>query len=319
VPVLELGEIAGVDWRWRLVVIGGGLLVAMFALVPARWVGSVLGPALAAGLVAMSIVTYGRLTDHAQAVRGVPVVGDEVSWVDDALGGDAKVAFLYTSNIDPNAVWQLEFWNRAVGPIINIGVPEISHLPQTYTSVNPETGELVPVPGYPPAAGSAEADYVLTARSHPVVGRLAAQRGPWTAYLVDAPLRLAAATDGIAADGWMGADAAYTRYVTGAGGNVGVRLSRAAWQGQDVPGRIRIRIGDLALNGDGVPTIENVTATRTGVIHAGGEETFLLPAPRGPFRVEVHIEPTFSLSDFGLPDTRELGAVASFVFFEDEA
>jgi hypothetical protein len=238
--------------------------------------------------------------------------------VDEALGLDANVAFLYTSNVDPHALWQTEFWNRTIGPVVNVGVREPGPLPETATTIDPRTGELLPVAGQPLAAGTSTVTHVLAARSHPLEGRLAAQRGPWAVYVAERPIRLAAATDGIAADGWMGADAAYTHYSEQEGaGQIGVRLSRLSWAGPDVPGRIQIRVGELGVDANGVPTIELVTATATGTIHAAEEETFLLETPRPPFRVEVHIEPTFSPASFGSSDTRELGAIPSFVFFTD--
>jgi hypothetical protein len=148
---------------------------------------------------------------------------------------------------------------------------------------------------------------------------LAAQRGPWSVFVAEPPIRLAAATDGVAADGWMGADASYTHFVEQEDGErIGVRLSRFSWSGPDVPGEIRVRVGELVLSANGAPTIGRVTATATGTIHAGQEETFLLETPPPPFRVEIHIEPTFSPAGFGFADTRELGAIPTFILFSGE-
>ncbi|MEX0817399.1 MAG: hypothetical protein WD027_08125 [Gaiellales bacterium] len=316
ISVVELGEEVGGSWQWWVVGAGAALLAAAFVALPKRMLPLILAPAVAGGLLSMSVVTYQRLTLHSELVRGVPVVGDEVSWVDRALGRDARVGFLFTSSVDPQALWQTEFWNRSIGPVFNLGIREPGHLPETFTSIDPGTGELVPFPGLPTAAGSADADYILTPRNHSVRGTIAAQRGPWTVYLVDPPLRLAETTDGIGSDGWMGADASYTNFAeTDGAGRVGVRLSRFAWLGEDVPGRIRIRIGELGLDSSGAASIQRVTDTKTGVIHSGGEETFLLDTPQSAFRVEIHIEPTFSPSDFGFDDPRELGAVVAFQFF----
>ena len=43
-------------------------------------------------------------------------------------------------------------------------------------------------------------------------------------------------------------------------------------------------------------------------------KTFAIPARRFPFRVTVHIEPTFSAAGFGTGDDRELGALVDFGF-----
>jgi len=85
-----------------------------------------------------------------------------------------------------------------------------------------------------------------------------------------------------------------------------VTLARTAWTGKDVPGRVRIELAPL---GGGKPL-----ELRTWVIHSGASRTFTLPAPRRRFQVTVHIEPTFSPSQFGLPDTRQLGAQVSFAY-----
>jgi hypothetical protein len=40
----------------------------------------------------------------------------------------------------------------------------------------------------------------------------------------------------------------------------------------------------------------------------------VIPTPKPPFRVEVRISPTFSPSDYGQSDRRELGAQVAFAF-----
>jgi hypothetical protein len=59
-------------------------------------------------------------------------------------------------------------------------------------------------------------------------------------------------------------------------------------------------------------TLGTVTASKTLTIHKLERKVVTLPAPAPPFRVEVSISPTFSPSQFGQADTRQLGAVVSF-------
>jgi hypothetical protein len=95
----------------------------------------------------------------------------------------------------------------------------------------------------------------------------------------------------------------YARYTSPPSrSTLGVTLSRSSWTGKDVPGRVRIDV----VRGP------RVVATRRTVIHAGGERSISFAAPRAPFQVRVHIEPTFSPSQFGESDTRQLGAQVSF-------
>jgi hypothetical protein len=101
----------------------------------------------------------------------------------------------------------------------------------------------------------------------------------------------------------MGSDAAYTQYASHAPGRLTVILSRAAWQGPDVPGHATISLMRLG----GSPT-----AIREWVIHAGRARSFTFRTPPKRFQVTVHVAPTFSPSQFGQADTRQLGAQVSF-------
>jgi hypothetical protein len=103
----------------------------------------------------------------------------------------------------------------------------------------------------------------------------------------------------------MGGDATYTRYTSPHSRRVlDVTLSRKSWIGKDVPGLVRIEL---------VRGPRTVT-TRRWVIHAGDERHFSFAAPSAPFQVRVHIEPTFSPSQFGQADTRQLGARVLFTY-----
>jgi hypothetical protein len=113
------------------------------------------------------------------------------------------------------------------------------------------------------------------------------------------------------ADGWTGQDAAYTGYVAPPRKRaLSVSLSRVPWTGPDVPGHVVLRLGTLVGSG-GEPRLGRVLARRTLTLHAGASRVFLFPPPRGPYRVELHVEPTFSPVDFGSADSRQLGALFS--------
>ncbi|MDP9307830.1 MAG: hypothetical protein M3P15_05930, partial [Actinomycetota bacterium] len=53
-------------------------------------------------------------------------------------------------------------------------------------------------------------------------------------------------------------------------------------------------------------------ATRKWIIHTGGARVFTFRTPPRRFQVTIHISPTFSPSQFGQPDTRQLGAQVAF-------
>jgi hypothetical protein len=116
----------------------------------------------------------------------------------------------------------------------------------------------------------------------------------------------------------MGESAAYSQYApTSPVGFAKVTLSRLGWGGTDIPGKATVRIGPVGVDANGQPTMKKVTGEATGVLHAGQlHRPFLLRVPRGPWRVEVTIEPTFVPHelDHANGDARQLGAQVGFGF-----
>jgi hypothetical protein len=274
---------------------------------------------VAAALLAFSRPVVGATRGLAETSRSL--AGQEAMWIDRELGEGESAALVITPHPDvytsSAALLQTEFWNRRVEDVGLLGGSEICPLPADVLTVDPATGQIA----RPTAAGPVPVDesHVVVQRGTAVFGELVAEGGtvlsiPLALYRVIPPLRLETATDGIHADGWMGSDASYTRYaVPDEGGSVDIGLSRAAWTGPDVPGRVRIRIGRLVPDADGVPRLVPRETVRW-TIHSGDQRVFRLAAPSPPFRVEVHVEPTFSPSEFGQPDPRQLGAQVTFTY-----
>jgi hypothetical protein len=61
----------------------------------------------------------------------------------------------------------------------------------------------------------------------------------------------------------------------------------------------------------GIAQIVGPAAAKTVVLHSGGRRVVVLTAPPPPYRVDVDVTPTFSPADYGLADTRQLGAQVS--------
>jgi hypothetical protein len=127
-------------------------------------------------------------------------------------------------------------------------------------------------------------------------------------YRVAPPLRLASRLEGVYRDGWMGADAAYTRYAP-TRGDERVRISRRTWHEPSPPARVTIRVVPLV---GGQPAAGAAAASATWTVRTGLSRTFTLKTPRVPYRVDIHVAPTFSPSDYGEADTRQLGAEVGF-------
>jgi hypothetical protein len=309
IPFLRLSQlVGGIAWTERLLLAGGVAAALLFAFWPRRWLPSVVLPgAIAAFLVLSSYAVNGALRDYSRSTRDLGTVSGSPSWIDRALGPGREAAFLLGTTGDPwpetLGLWQLEFWNRRLGPVYNLGIPDPAGGSETPVSVASNTG--VVVSGL--TGRALDAPYVVSSPSFGIDGRLIAQRPPFALYETSRPLRVAEVRRGVYADGWMGADASYTRYVARPGGHVTVTLSRADWQGPDVPGRTRVELVPLRGPRAGHPLV-----TRTATLHNRAPHAFTLPASATPFTVTVHIEPTFSPSQFGRADTRQLGAQVSF-------
>jgi hypothetical protein len=284
VPLLALRIRSGMGPVYALV--WGGAAVAIGAFLLPRNLARVVVPAaMAVGLAVSTAVVQRQLVDESRAVKAAEMAGQDAAWIDRVVGRDAPVAFLFTPQLDAQALWQTEFWNRSVGRVLALDPGEPGGLPRTPVRLDRRTGRL----------GRAGGDYIVAPKTYVVAGAPIAENGPWRLYRAGSPLRLDSVVQGVAPDGWMGRSATYMVYAGPGRGpsRLRVLLSRKAWGGPDVPGHVRVALGPVV---------------RTGVIHSSQVLRFTLPAPARPFRVRVTIRPTFSPHDFGLPDQRQLGA-----------
>jgi len=108
----------------------------------------------------------------------------------------------------------------------------------------------------------------------------------------------------------MGSLATLTEHA-GSSGRLSIGLSRRAWRGPLEPAHVTIAVGRPALGVDGKVTLSRQLVRRQFVL---GRQlrTVTVAVPKPPYRVEIHLEPTFSPADSGQADTRELGAQVRF-------
>ena len=312
IPLLRLSsKVLGGIPEVRHLLLGGGIAAAlMFALWPRHaFPRLVFSSAVAAFLVLSSYPVVTMLHNYSQALKDNAGTLGSPSWIDQRLGRNSDVSFLIgtTSDTWPETLglWQNEFWNRSVGSVYNLSTPEPAGGPETPVQVSPTNGLILSkVTGKP-----VQAPFVVSNFALGLSGRFIGARPPFALYRTERPLRVAEARSGIYGDGWAGADASYTRYVPSKGGRVTVSLSRALWRGPDVPGHARVQV--IPLSG---PRAGQALLTRRWTLHSGGGHAFTLPAPDRPFVVTVHVAPTFSPSQFGQADTRQLGALVRFTY-----
>jgi hypothetical protein len=297
----------GVETVETLMIGGGAAAGLAFALLPRRLAGVVLPSGVALFLAFSSFAVFDSIRDHSRATKALTGATDP-SWVDGEIGTRAEAAFLYGATPDlvgeAQILWQTEFWNRSVETVYRLGPPEPTPISEAVATLNWLTGRLTPEP-----ARASPISYAVAPTSAQLAGKLLARTSRLALYRVDQPMRFAALLEGVYADGWMVNDAAFTQYAasTGGPGRLRVHISREAWDGPSVPGRVTLRVGPLVLR-DGKPAIRSVTSSQTWTVRSRTSRTFMLPTPKPPFRLEIHAGSTFSPADFGSLDTRQLGA-----------
>ena len=304
------GDVGEVRW---IMILGAFDAALAFLLVPRRIAAVALPVALAAYFAVVTTAVSNEVTAYAERVRAT-VPGDP-SWIDRSVGSDASVSYLFGASAEPFhegvVLWQLEFWNRSLDGVYNLGVPSPSGLPDVPARIDGATGRIVSDSPELAATRYVAADARLAVAARPL-----RRNGDVVLYAARRPLGVTDAVTGVYADGVMGSDASYDRYRTpgGRAGTAAVSVSREPWGGQDRPGRVLLEVGPLARGPDGSPQLSSVTARRTWTVHSSTHQDFLLPTPRPPFRVTIHVEPMFSPAEFGVDDTREIGAWVTFAF-----
>ena len=279
------------------VAVGLAALVAgiLFAVVRRAWARPAIPIAIFFFLVLSSESIFGEIQFLSAATRHAGGLNGDPSWIDDAVGKDARVEVLYTSDFaDPHVVWQAEFWNRSVRRLFGLTAQDPS-IPDLGATQDPHGRISL---GLPPGAADSRPRYVVAAPGVEVAGQRIAARGQLVLWRVHGPIRLASVLAGITPDGWTGPTATYSRYVVPPGARqVEIAVSRPGVPPSLAPTHVRARLG-------------RQTVTKT--VRGAGSAVLRLPVPHRPFAVVLTVSPTFSPSQFGSPDTRTLGVRATF-------
>ena len=293
-----------------VVAVGLAVAVVWFLVFPRRAARVVFPAAVAVFLLLSGYSVHGALEDQSEAALAATGTAHH-DWVDDAIGSDSETGFIYGQNAaaNPHMLWQTEFWNRSVRGVYPLGADPVSSFSDDELQVD-KTGRLVSKHTGKPIV---DEPYVLAEPSLGIVGKVVAGAGPLALIRVDPPARLVKALDGVYPDGWTGPRAALTQFAPLPGGarRMRIKVGREGWSGTDVPGRVRIAVGPLRVT-DAGPALARTTAKREWTVHSGQARTFSIPVPHGSFRVEVDVTPTFSPSEHGSPDPRQLGVQLSF-------
>lgn len=296
-----------------LVAIGSGLALAALRLARSALLRFACGTVIAVFALTWSLTTeiYAAHGERLASDRQYGVLPLPPGWVDDLTGGE-RTALVGQGISDPNPIWQLEFWNRS----IEYSMALDGSAPGPGQTATPNLDGLDGTQ----APHDLGAEYAVAINGVKIAAPEVATVGGMVLHrLADKPIRLRETATGVAADGWMGARATYTRYdVAGLGrGFAKVSLSRqgACFPNLE-PADALVKVGPVAIDAAKQPSIGRVTTTREAKVPACGVTPLLVPVPNRPWRVEVSIDPTFSPAELDpkLGDRRELGAVVSFEF-----
>lgn len=220
-----------------------------------------------------------------RSARGIGTALPDSAWIDEHVDASRTVSLLDgKGDLTPPLLAQLALANRALGQSVRVDSG----------SADESSGALAVAVSSP----------LVLARGLEVAGETIARGNLGTLVRVVPPVRLAFAIEGVDSDGWAGARAHYRRFADSAPGTMRVTVSRRAWAGPDVPGTVTVRL--IADSG--------AAAETTWTIHSKQQRVFAFTVPRGPFDLEVTVEPTFSPADFGSPDRRQLGAQVVFEY-----
>ena len=294
-----LGSIS-LDAVRRIVIVAVVATGALFIFGPRALVQLVIPTALAAFLAVSSLSAARHMAKASRAEEATSQAGDRIAWIDAAVGSGADVGFLLTPEVDPRALWQLEFWNQSLGPVYVLGQTEPGGLPHTSVTIDPHDGVVdgSETRSLPP--------YLVAPRTYATAGDVVARQGYWVLYRARSPMQVTSRVQGVAPDGWIGHRASDTVYQSSptSSSTMTVRVSRASWGGADLPSPVRIEARSVRTG--------RLLARRTWVVHSLATKTFSLGRLPEPYRVIVSVPRTFSPADFGLADQRQLGAQVAF-------
>jgi hypothetical protein len=274
--------------------------------------------AAVAGAVAVGVLSW-TLTAEVYAAEGERILANQIArnlsspydWVERETGGGSVVMLGQQMLDDATGIWLTEFFNPSIKKVWSVD----GTAPGPGAILTPDLaaadGTLTPSPG---------TDYAITLNGVELQAPVVARVGEYILYRVDGqPLRLAAGVTGIDHDGWVSdsdgdgvAEASYNRFDVSRDGPgfAVVKLSRVAWCAGG-SARATARIGTIGVGPDSQPAIERIIDVQRKPIYDCKTNGFSLPVPRGPWRVEVSITPTFSPHDIdpNHGDRRQLGAV----------
>jgi hypothetical protein len=265
------------------------------------------------GIAALAVATWG-LAGEVTSARGsangagqlAANLPQPLDWVDRLAHGQG-VTYL-GQQVGSNIGLQLtEFWNSSIKHVMSLDGTAPGPGPTLTPDLAKPDGTLRVDPGLP---------FVLTDNGVQVIGHVVEQNRSLTLVRVTHPWRLQETYYGRAPDGWIAdhPDATYAYFGPARRGVLNIVVSRAGFCAKQAPPTpVTIRIGPVALNSQRAPEVERATIVRHELLHSCQEIPIRLRTT-APVAVTVHVAKLVRATDYGIGDSRLLGAQFSGSF-----
>jgi hypothetical protein len=229
-----------------------------------------------------------------------------LNWIDVGTGGAGATYLGQQIGVD-DGLWLTEFWNRSIKNVWTLDGSAPGPGPTLTPDLSSPHGTLLPDPGL---------DYVVTDNGVQVVGRLIQTEGSLSLVRVAHPWRLRETYYGRSSDGWIGNDGTYAYFGPAVPGTLKVDVSRAGFCPKAPPTPVTVRVGPVALNAQRAATVARATTVRHFLLRSCSHiplELHVTP----PVAVTVHVANLVRLSDYGISDSRTVGAQIGGSFTPD--
>jgi len=259
------------------------------------------------GLTALAVAVWG-LAGEVTSARGSQAGATQLAanlpqplnWVDQLSNGSG-VTYLGQQIGTDIGLELTEFWNRSIEHIWTLDGTAPGPGPTLTPDLARPDGTLRFDPGL---------DYVLTDNGVTVVGRPIKKNGSLTLVRVTHPWRLQESYYGRAPDGWIADrhDATYAYFGPARHGVLTVDVSRAGFCAASAPPTgVTLRFGPVALNSQRAPKVAHATVVRHVLLHSC-EQIPIRLRTKAPVAVTVHVAKLVRATDYGISDSRLLGA-----------
>jgi hypothetical protein len=206
-----------------IAVVAACLLAGLTLALPARLTLVLPGLVLVCLGVTVAAAQFGRNGLRAASAGAVfqGITAPRTDWIDGRLGThDEVVVALWSGHASVFSLWENEFFNRSVGPVLELGSPPGGGLPTVQVSIDRRTGLV-----HGGDRALVRPRYALADASVPLAGdEIARDDGRGISlFRVRGPLRVTQLVGGLYADGWAGRHVDYVRFRCD-GGHLRVRV-----------------------------------------------------------------------------------------------